>query len=342
MAKKDKKIGIDVFTINDIPGIGPVSKEKLIENGITDYFAMTIRSYLEISEIIGVDKDKVAKAVAFCRKILIDQNELSKGDRTATEIWKERKTLLKIKTGSTVLDELLDGGIEIGSLSEIAGEFGSGKTQFCFWMAIKAQLPVEKGGLMKKDDKRIPCVLWIEAERTFRPERIMQMILGSGFAKNEQEGMKFLDNIIVQRVHNASHQISTIQNSAGIIKELNVKLMVVDSATSLARGDYVGMGYGSRRADVYKAVGNLLTRIGETHKIAIVVTNQVYESFDQFKPGLQQIGGHAWGHIPTYRYMIKKRQKGKFYVLTSVDSPMHAVEDAEFEITEKGLGDRKK
>jgi len=73
-----------------------------------------------------------------------------------------------------------------------------------------------------------------------------------------------------------------------------------------------------------------------------LVTNQVYESFDQFKPGLHQIGGHAWGHIPTYRYTIKKRSKGKFYVLTSVDSPMHAVEDAEFEITQGGIKDHKK
>jgi len=42
----------------------------------------------------------------------------------------KRKTVLNISTGSTALDELLRGGIESMSITEVFGEFRTGKTQY--------------------------------------------------------------------------------------------------------------------------------------------------------------------------------------------------------------------
>ena len=53
------------------------------------------------------------------------------GFTTATEFHIRRSELICITTGSSQLDALLGGGIETGSLTEIFGEFRTGKSQIC-------------------------------------------------------------------------------------------------------------------------------------------------------------------------------------------------------------------
>lgn len=48
--------------------------------------------------------------------------------------------------GSKELDNLLGGGIETGSLTEIFGEFRTGKTQLCHTLCVTAQRPLDQGG----------------------------------------------------------------------------------------------------------------------------------------------------------------------------------------------------
>ena len=53
---------------------------------------------------------------------------------------------LQITTGSKELDKLLQGGIETGSITELFGEFRTGKSQLCHTLAVTCQLPVDMGG----------------------------------------------------------------------------------------------------------------------------------------------------------------------------------------------------
>ncbi|CAL9030555.1 unnamed protein product, partial [Prunus brigantina] len=41
---------------------------------------------------------------------------------------------------------LLTGGIDTGSITEISGEFLSGKTQLCHTLCVTCQLPLDQGG----------------------------------------------------------------------------------------------------------------------------------------------------------------------------------------------------
>lgn len=41
---------------------------------------------------------------------------------------------------------LLGGGIETGSITEIFGEFRTGKTQLCHTLCVTAQRPLDQGG----------------------------------------------------------------------------------------------------------------------------------------------------------------------------------------------------
>ena len=74
--------------------------------------------------------------------------------------------LFQVTTGSKELDKLLQGGIETGSITELFGEFRTGKSQLCHTLAVTCQLPIDMGGAEGK------C-LYIDTEGTFRPERLL-------------------------------------------------------------------------------------------------------------------------------------------------------------------------
>lgn len=62
------------------------------------------------------------------------------GFTTATEFHQKRAELILLTTGSKDLDKLLGGGIETGSITEIFGEFRTGKTQLCHTLAVTCQV----------------------------------------------------------------------------------------------------------------------------------------------------------------------------------------------------------
>ena len=72
---------------------------------------------------------------------------LAKDFSSAAEILERRKTLLRCTTGSSNLDSFLKGGIETQAKTEIAGEFGSGKSQLRYTLCVTANIPTDKEGL---------------------------------------------------------------------------------------------------------------------------------------------------------------------------------------------------
>jgi DNA repair protein RAD51 len=74
-------------------------------------------------------------------KILLESSKLvPMGFTTATEFHQRRSELIQISTGSKELDSLLKGGIETGSITEVFGEFRTGKTQLCHTLAVTCQV----------------------------------------------------------------------------------------------------------------------------------------------------------------------------------------------------------
>ena len=94
---------------------------------------------------------------------------------------------LQVTTGSKELDKLLQGGIETGSITELFGEFRTGKSQLCHTLAVTCQLPIDMGGGEGK------C-LYIDTEGTFRPERLLAIAERYGLS-----GSDVLDNVAYAR-----------------------------------------------------------------------------------------------------------------------------------------------
>src|SRR6478735_6137096 len=99
------------------------------------------------------------------------------------EIQTRRNEMIYITTGSKELDKILGGGIETGSITELFGEFRTGKSQLCHTLAVTCQLPFDMGGGEGK------C-LYIDTEGTFRPVRLLAVAQRYGLV-----GEEVLDNV---------------------------------------------------------------------------------------------------------------------------------------------------
>jgi meiotic recombination protein DMC1 len=115
--------------------------------------------------------------------------------KTGLEAKEKRKSILHITTGSTALDKILGGGIETCSITELFGEFRTGKTQLAHTLCVTCQLSFDmKGGQGK--------VIYLDTEGNFRPERIESIAERFGLDVEQT-----LDNIIICRVFSHEEQM---------------------------------------------------------------------------------------------------------------------------------------
>ena len=315
------------FSLSDLEGVGPVTKKKLEDSGINTLMDIVVRGPVELEEISNMASETCEKIVANARRQLSDSGAIAKEFSTASEIYERRQSIGKISTTTRGLDDLLGGGIETQAITELYGEFGSGKTQLCHTLCVSVQKPKDEGGLDGN-------VLYIDTEGTFRPERIVSIAKANGM-----DPAKALERIVVARAQNSSHQILILEAAGKVIKEENVKLVISDSATGLFRLEYLGRGTLAARQQKIARYVRLLGRIAETYNCAAIATNQVSSSPDAFfGDPTRPIGGNVLGHASTYRIYIRKGSKSK-RVARMVDSPHHAQTDATFELGEAGVHD---
>ena len=312
--------------LDSLSGVGPVSTKKLADAGIHNIMDLIVRGPVEISEITGMGKDTTEKIVDKARQHLVEGGLISKDFVSASEIYKRRQDIGKITTGTNCLDTLFDGGIETQALTEVYGEFGCGKTQLCLTMCVQVQKSKEEGGLEGG-------VIYIDTENTFRPERIVSIANA-----NDMDPQKVLDNIIVARAYNSAHQTLILEEVGPLIKENNIKLIIVDSAVGLFRAEYLGRGTLASRQQKLNHFVHLLSRIAETYNCAALMTNQVMASPDVFfGDPIRPIGGNVVAHTSTYRIYFKK--SGKKRIARMVDSPHHPEEEVIFALGEAGVVD---
>ena len=130
--------------------------------------------------------------------------------RQATEYQRHRQDVISLSTGSKELDTLLQGGIETGSITELFGEFRTGKTQLCHTLCVTCQMPVDQGGGEGK-------ALFIDTEGTFRPERLVAIAERFGLNREWHRLDLALQSRIVHCLPSASFALSVDICSAAIL-----------------------------------------------------------------------------------------------------------------------------
>jgi len=314
-------MGKEIKTINDLPGIGPQAAEKLISAGYKTLEAMAVASPMELIEAASLGQLTAEKAIKAAR------DALEMGFESADTLAEKRKLVGRITTGSKEVDSLLGGGIETQSITEIYGKYASGKSQWCFQTAVTVQLPEEKGGLGGN------C-LYIDSENSFRPERVIQIA-----NHLEMDSEEVLKNIFVARAYNSDHQMLLADKAADMIKEKNIKLVIVDSLTAQFRAEYIGRGTLAARQQKLNKHLRTLMKLAEMNNITILVTNQVMQRPDiLFGDPTAPVGGEVLAHASKTRLYLRK-SKGEKRVAKLVDSPSLPDGEALYRITENGMED---
>lgn len=316
MAKEQKEL-----TVSDLPGVGPSTAEKLAAAGIDSLLAIAVCS-------IGVLTDEAGVSEAVARKMIqAARDMLDMGFETADTILEKRAEVTKIKTGSESFDEMMGGGFETGAITELFGEFGSGKTQVAHQLATNVQIPDEKGNFSK--------VIYIDTENTFRPERIQQMAEKAGLDPNEA-----LKNIKIARAYNSDHQMFLSEKAEDLLKTGEYKLMIIDSLIAHFRAEFIGRGTLSERQQKLNKHMHTLLKLADVHNVCVIVTNQVMAKPNvMFGDPTQAIGGHIVGHNSTFRIYLRKGKKGS-RVGKLVDSPNLPETECMFFVNKGGLSDK--
>jgi len=310
-----------VNPLKDLPGVGEKTAEKLVEAGYEDMMAIAAASIGEICDAIDCGEGTAEKIIDGARHAVKMDFE------TAETVYEKRKLVRKITTGSQKLDALLGGGIETAAITEAHGAFGSSKTQLAFQLSVNVQLPEEKGGLGGG------CV-FIDTENTFRPERVEMMAKGVGLDPQE-----VLKNIYVARAYNSDHQLLLVEKAKELLKDKNVKLLIIDSLTSLFRSDYSGRGELAPRQQKLNRHLHNIQKISEVNNLAVYITNQVMANPGQlFGDPTTPAGGHVLAHAATYRLYVRRSREDK-RVAKLIDSPSMPDAEVIFRVTDEGIRD---
>ena len=309
-----------INAVKSLPGVGDATLSKLIKAGFDSLEAIAYTPPKIIINESGIGEKTTAKLIK------ASMEKLKIGFKSAEDIWEKRKNISRITSGSNELDELLGGGIETGALIEFFGEYRTGKTQIMHQLCVNVQLPKELGGLGGN-------ALYIDTEGTFRPERIIQMAEAL-----DLDTKQVLKNIVFGRAYNSDHQVILVKEAANLIKEKNIKLIIVDSLIGHFRSEYIGRGTLANRQQLINQHLHDLLRLCDIYTdLAVLVTNQVQAKPDVFYGNpIQAAGGNVVAHGSTIRVYLRKG-KGVQRVAKIIDAPNLPEGEAIFSITEDGI-----
>lgn len=326
-----------------VQGITKRDTKRLEQAGYHTVEAVAFALRKNLTEIPGISETKVKnlmkEAQEHCEHTNNQLEESSRfvfSDRVhmgflpATEMLKKDNGCLT--TGSRGLDKLLGGGIKLGSITEIFGEFRTGKTQFCLTLAVTCQLAINKDGGQGK------C-LYIDTDGTFRPERLLATA-----EKFRLDGNKALKQIEYARAYNTDHQMQLLIQASAMMAKSRFALLIVDSATTLYRTDYSKSDELPARQEHLDRFLRQLLRLADEYGIAVVITNQIVSRNDStvFKFDLtMSVSGNIFTRFAATRLHLREgRDENRSCRIYG--SPCLPESEAVFAIKKDGIGDPEK
>ena len=175
-----------------------------------------------------------------------------------------------IPTGSKCIDSLLGGGVETGTVTQIYGHSGTGKTTLCLMLAKNAA----------KDYK----VAYIDTEG-LSAERVKQ-IFGD---------TSLFSNVFVYEVFQFRQQGVALKEAEKLCRNEKVKLIIVDCFTSLYRSELEDE---KKQIKIKRELTSQLTfllGIARKYDVAVVITNQMFSDVNTGRD--RPLGGPSIDHL---------------------------------------------
>jgi len=234
---------------------------KLSTFGYTTCQLLASASKRELAEIPGLSEDRV---VALQKKAKTLDAKCGVNFSTAFELSKKPRVV--ISTGSTDVDKILGGGIELQHLTEVYGDSGVGKTQLCLTLCVRVQLPEDDGGAAGR-------ALFIDCNSTFRADRLLQIAQACNLGPEQ-----CAENVSVVTVSSFDQQGDCLAQAGHVLADTSggeFRLLVVDGLMTHLRAEYAGRGDLAARQQALNGYLRKLKLFATSFNLAVVVTNQV-------------------------------------------------------------------
>ncbi len=163
------------YSVKQLDGLGSVTEKKLMAFGVSTLYDLCVRGSYEIQQLTGATKEKADEWVYKAKTMLESKGYIRKTNMKVSELMKYQQNYDMLKINVPDIDSMFGGGLKPESLYEIYGEFGSGKTQFCYSLTAE---------IIAKNDK----VIWIDCEDTFKPKRLVEILLARDLVPDEDSG----------------------------------------------------------------------------------------------------------------------------------------------------------
>jgi len=274
-----------------------------------------------LRELRADDVDEKSEAVlSSCRK------EVSSAWAAADSAWdllQKASSRMPLVLPCQRLSELLGNTLRPGgSILEVCGVPGAGKTQLCLQICAAAQIPPPgadgTGGLAE--------AIFVDVEGCFVPRRYAQICrallaerrpsldLGSPAGKMELEAV--LRGMHICRTFNAAELFSTVKKLGTFLQARpQVRALVVDSIAFCFRHEFSDNL--PQRSRILADVAATLRRYGAEHDLTVVTTNHMTTRFDRAAGGdssgswLTPALGETWAHQPSTQLRLERVQHGQ-------------------------------
>ncbi len=278
--------------VESVKGVGPQLAKQLRAAFICTAEVLAVQNPVDLQARSGITEGKV-------KTIIENARELTKQGffKSGADVENEELMAPRLLTGIKKVDDALLGGIPEGAVIEFYGPAKGGKTQWCHFLALRTQLPLAEGGL----DGR---VLWMDTEASFKT-----WIVRANALRWNIDPKMALGNIRVARFVHSSQIEEAFDQLPQLIENNGIKMVVVDSLSSLYRVEYTKLNDLKLRQQRMNWILNTMRRIGLATGVVFVYTNQVMDKIGQGgSPSIinQPIGGHILAHGSDFRFYTTK------------------------------------
>lgn len=278
-------------------------------------------SQKQITDIIGELADKKEKKIVQFYK---DHKDKKIKPVDPFEAYEKEQKQVRVKTG-TLIDEMVGGGFEAGASMLLFGEYGSGKTETCFTIAVLCP----------------DTVIFIDCEGSFRWSRIKEMC-----DERKLDYKVVFSHIKLFQPANWVELLMTMNQLPSPADEDigKIGVIIIDSLTKLFRGiEFAGRQELQVKQPPIRELMINGTEIAKAFECALIFTTQIYESpnASAFMPkwaSFKAVGGASIEHQASY-VMFLRRAQGNVRIARLTDSDWKPLSERPYLITAKGIED---
>lgn len=191
-----------------------------------------------------------------------------------------QENVVDLSFGSRSLDEALNGVLKEGTLLEIWGSSGCGKSQLALQMCVTIPSHLHSA--------------YISTEGIVPTSRLAEI--------SEARGNTFV-NCDIQTCNTVESFSDCVLKQLPLLVSVKpIKLIIVDSIAAPFRAGEVEGG-GVRRAQIIRSIGQQLKFLASQYKLLVVVLNQATDSPTK---GQQPALGMTWSYLVNSRLRIEK------------------------------------